>query len=73
MSTLFTQLENAIRKPRPFEYYTSPVLWNDPHISKGMLEAHLNPDHDAASYRREFIDKASEWIAKRFHFIRAIN
>jgi len=34
-----------------------PRFWDDPHISKGMLEAHLNPTHDAASRRPETIDK----------------
>lgn len=32
-------------------------FWNDPHISKMMLEAHLNQLHDAASRKFETIDK----------------
>lgn len=32
-------------------------FWDDPHISKCMLEAHLDPKHDAASRRPETIDK----------------
>jgi SAM-dependent methyltransferase len=32
-------------------------FWDDPHISKSMLEAHLNPNHDAASRKPETIDK----------------
>lgn len=32
-------------------------FWDDPHISKGMLEAHLNPEQDAASRRPQTIDK----------------
>jgi SAM-dependent methyltransferase len=32
-------------------------FWDDPHIAKSMLEAHLNPTHDAASRRPETIDK----------------
>ena len=32
-------------------------FWNDPHISGSMLEAHLNPEHDAASRRPETIDR----------------
>jgi SAM-dependent methyltransferase len=32
-------------------------FWDDPHISKGMLEAHLNPDNDLASRRPVTIDK----------------
>ena len=64
--SLFTALGRVVERPEPFAYYTSPQLWNDPHISKGMLEAHLNPDHDVASYRGEFIDKAVAWIVSRF-------
>ncbi len=33
------------------------LFWDDPHISKSMLEAHLNPDNDAASRRPVTIDK----------------
>ena len=32
-------------------------FWDDPHISRSMLEAHLNPEHDAASRRPETIDR----------------
>lgn len=32
-------------------------FWDDPHISKCMLEAHLDPNHDAASRRPEIIDQ----------------
>ena len=43
-------------KPALFEP-GEPHFWDDPHISKSMLEAHLNPAHDAASRRPETIDK----------------
>ncbi len=33
------------------------LFWDDPHISRGMLEAHLNPDNDLASRRPSTIDK----------------
>jgi SAM-dependent methyltransferase len=39
-------------------------FWNDEHISKGMLEAHLNPSWDAASRNHDFIDKSVDWIFK---------
>ncbi len=63
---LFDKLEGIVKKPKPFEHYTSPQLWNDPHISKSMLDAHLDPDHDVASFRKEFIDKAVNWMTSRF-------
>ncbi len=37
-------------------------FWDDPHISKSMLEAHLNPDHDAASRRPDTIDREVEHL-----------
>ena len=49
----FDDLYGAARRPAPYE--PGEELWNDPHIAKGMLEAHLSPDTDAASYRPEKI------------------
>jgi 2-polyprenyl-3-methyl-5-hydroxy-6-metoxy-1,4-benzoquinol methylase len=43
-------------KPRPFEPGESR-FWDDPHISKGMLAAHLDPKSDAASRKHATIDK----------------
>ena len=34
-----------------------PKFWDDPHIAKSMLEAHLNPELDAASRKAGTIDK----------------
>ncbi|RSK26114.1 class I SAM-dependent methyltransferase [Bacillus sp. HMF5848] len=39
-------------------------FWNDEHISKGMLEAHLHPTWEAASRSHDFIDKSVDWIAE---------
>lgn len=39
-------------------------LWDDEHISKGMLNAHLNPAWDAATRNHAFIDTSTSWIAK---------
>jgi 2-polyprenyl-3-methyl-5-hydroxy-6-metoxy-1,4-benzoquinol methylase len=51
-------------KTKPKEYEAdSEMLWNDEHISKGMLEAHLNPDIDAASRKHEFISESVKWIS----------
>lgn len=55
-------LINAGRFPLPFE--PGAELWNDPHISLGMLEAHLSPDTDAASYRPEKIRTICGFLAK---------
>ena len=48
-------------KPALFEP-GEPRFWDDPHISKSMLEAHLNPTHDAASRRPVTIDKEVEHL-----------
>lgn len=62
MTTLYDTLETTRSRPRPFESYCSAKLWNDPHISKGMLDAHLDQSHDVASYRQETIDASIDWI-----------
>ena len=38
-------------------------FWNDEHISKGLLKAHLDPDSDAATRRHQFVDESVRWIA----------
>ena len=40
------------------------ALWNDEHISKGMLEAHLSPTLDAASRNHSFIEQSIRWITQ---------
>ncbi|WP_339219790.1 hypothetical protein [Paenibacillus sp. FSL H8-0332] len=39
-------------------------FWNDGHISKQMLEAHLNPDWEAASRRHSDIDCSVKWLSR---------
>ena len=48
-------------KPAPFAP-GEPLFWDDPHISSQMLEAHLNPDTEAASRRPETIDHSVAWL-----------
>lgn len=63
---LFSALEEINKKPKPYENYTAMDLWNDPYVSKKMLEAHLDPDFEPASRKKEFIDKSVAWMTKRF-------
>lgn len=58
----FDDLINADKCPRPYE--PGAELWNDPHISKMMLEAHLSLDTDAASYRPEKIRAICEYLVQ---------
>lgn len=61
---MFAQLLEINRRPRPFEYYTAPELWNDDHTSKKMLAYHLDGSIDVSSRNFDFIDKSSEWMLR---------
>ncbi len=37
-------------------------IWTDPHVSKQLLAAHLDPKTDAASRRPESIDRTITWV-----------
>lgn len=47
---------------RPAYGTTGAMIWTDPHIAKGLLDAHIDPSHDAASRRPETIAAISNWI-----------
>lgn len=47
------------QKPKLYEA-SSKKFWNDEHISKGMLEAHLNPIWDAATRNHNFVSKSTK-------------
>ncbi len=50
-----------LEKP-PLYTKTQVAFWDDEHISKQMLEAHLDPDFEGASRNLNFIDKSASWI-----------
>lgn len=50
-------------KPTVYEA-SSSAFWDDEHISKYMLDAHLNPDIDSASRGMKFIKESVDWIAR---------
>ena len=56
------KLFHLLKKPTLWQRSTEP-FWDDEHISKGMLEAHLNPDLDAASRKHSFIDDSVKWLS----------
>lgn len=60
---MLTNISGLLEKP---ELYApgSGNFWDDEHISKKMLDAHLNTTRDAASRNHKFIDKSVEWISK---------
>lgn len=45
---------------------SSSAFWNDAHISKGMLEAHLAPEWDAATRPHAFVTRSAQWLASLF-------
>lgn len=55
MIEFFKKILENDKRPSLYEY-TGELFWNDPHISKQMLKAHLNPNHDAASRNRQAIE-----------------
>jgi SAM-dependent methyltransferase len=63
---VFETLEKIRRRPKAFEFYTTPRLWNDPHISKQMLAFHLDSTADPASRNQAFIDRSLDWIVRHF-------
>lgn len=58
---IISQLMELQQKPEPFTPGEA-LFWDDPHISKQMLEAHLNPNIDVASRRLETIDRSVKWM-----------
>ena len=64
---MFNELTEIDERPRPFEFYTARELWDDEHISKKMLEFHLNGDVEPASRKTNFIKRSVEWISREFN------
>jgi len=60
---MINELKKYIAKPKLYDPSTNK-FWDDKHISKGMLEAHLNPNWDAATRKLEFLEKSVNWILK---------
>ena len=60
---MITKLNKYLKKPHLYAPSTGE-FWNDEHISKEMLAAHLNPDLEAATRKHEFLDHSVEWITK---------
>lgn len=60
---MFNELKKYTTKPKLYAPSTNK-FWDDEHISKGMLAAHLNPNWDAATRKPEFLDKSVDWISE---------
>jgi len=58
---MVNKLFSLIQKPALWQR-SYELFWDDEHISKGMLEAHLNPNWDAASRKHSYIDRSVKWL-----------
>ena len=63
---MFDKLEEILRRPKPFEFYTAKELWTDPHVSEQMLSFHLNGKNDIGSRKSEFIESSVDWMVSEF-------
>ena len=59
---MLKELMSIMKKPELYEKGTYE-LWTDEHISKGMLEAHLNPDWNAATRKHVTVREIVKWIS----------
>jgi len=64
---MFEQLEKINRRPAPYEFYTTRMLWDDVYVSQRMLELHLDENIELASRTKAFIERSIEWIVSRFN------
>jgi len=55
------QIVSKSEKPELYEKGSS-FMWTDEHISKQLLNIHLNPNVDLGSRKKETIEKTANWI-----------
>ena len=59
---MLQKIKPYLTRPRLYEKSSAP-FWDDPHISRGMLQAHLNPDLESATRTLAFVQKSVDWIS----------
>lgn len=60
---MYNQICQAVKLPALYEK-TEVLFWDDEHISGQMLKAHLDPDFEGASRKKDFIDQSAAWIGE---------
>ncbi len=60
----FNNIITKAAKPKLYEKGTV-VMWTDEHISKQLLQVHLNTELDLASRKKETIIKTCNWILEK--------
>ena len=58
-----TEIISKSEMPELYEKGTS-FMWTDEHISKQILNIHLNPDIDLGSRKKSTIENTASWILK---------
>ena len=58
---MLNKIIQSLEKP-PLYTKSNQTFWNDEHISKQLLKAHLNPEFNGASRKLPFIEKSAAWI-----------
>ena len=56
-----TDIVSKTERPKIYEKGTA-FMWTDAHISKQLLNIHLNPDIDLGSRKKSSIEKTAKWI-----------
>ena len=63
---MYSFLEEQNTRPPLFSADTVEELWTDPHVAQQMLAFHLDPDHELASRRHDFIERSVHWLSRSF-------
>ncbi len=58
---MYNKLLSLTKKPILWQR-SHELFWDDEHISKGMLEMHLDPNLELASRKHDTINKSVEWL-----------
>lgn len=60
---MLERIQGLAKKPA-IDEKSDAKFWDDPYISSNMLEAHLNPEVEAATRKLEFVEKSVNWMGK---------
>ena len=63
---MYSFLKEQNARPPLFSAYTVEELWTDPHVAQQMLALHLDPDHELASRKHDFIERSIGWLGRSF-------
>ena len=63
---MYSFLKEQNTRPPLFSAYTVEELWTDPHVAQQMLALHLDPDHELASRKHDFIERSIGWLGRSF-------